>query len=79
MRQVIETLNLNCHFRPFTLCLECNQPLEARSKEQVKELVPLYVFQTQSQYMTCPACRRIYWRGTHWRAMTEKLEQFISD
>jgi len=79
MRQVIEMLNLDCHFRPFTLCLECNQPLEARSKEQVKELVPPYVFQTQSQYMACPACRRIYWRGTHWRAMTEKLEQFISD
>ena len=33
MRQVIATLNLDCHFRPFTLCLECNQPLEARNKE----------------------------------------------
>ena len=76
MRQVIETLNLDCHFRPFTLCLECNQPLEARSKEQVKDLVPPYVFQTQSQYMACPACRRIYWRGTHWQAMTERLQKF---
>ena len=76
MRQVIETLNLGCHFKPFTLCLECNQPLEARSKEQVKELVPPYVFQTQSQYMACPACRRIYWRGTHWQAMTERLQKF---
>jgi len=76
MRQVTETLNLNCHFRPFTLCLECNQPLEVRSEEQVKELVPPYVFQTQSQYMACPACRRIYWRGTHWQAMTERLQKF---
>ena len=40
MHQVIEALNLDCMSKPFTLCLECNQPLVARSKEQVKELVP---------------------------------------
>lgn len=78
IRQVIDTLKLNLHFRPFTLCLECNQPLEERSKEQVKDLVPPYVFQTQSQYMECLACHRIYWRGTHWQAMTRKLNKLIS-
>ena len=77
MQQVITTLNLNCHYGPFTICLECNQPLQERSKQQVKDLVPPYVFQTQSQFMECPACHRIYWRGTHWQAMTKKLERFI--
>ncbi len=77
MHQVIETLNLDCQFRPFTICLECNQTLVVRSKEQVKDLVPPYVFQTQSQYMECPTCQRIYWRGTHWQAMTERLKQFM--
>ncbi len=75
-RQVVETLNLDCQFKPFTICLECNQPLVERSKQQVKDLVPPYVFQTQSQYMECPACYRIHWRGTHWKAMTERLEKF---
>ncbi len=78
MHQVIDTLNLDCQLRPFTICLECNQPLLARSREQVKDLVPPYVFQTQSQYMECPACHRIYWRGTHWQAMTKKLEKFMT-
>jgi len=77
MRQVIDTLNLDCPFRPFTICLECNQPLLERSKEEVKDRVPPYVFKTQNQYMECPACHRIYWRGTHWQAMTKKLEKFI--
>jgi len=77
MRQVVETLNLDCQFRPFAICLECNQPLVARTKQQVQDRVPPYVFQTQSQYMECPACRRIYWRGTHWQAMNKKLEKFI--
>ena len=72
--QVIKALNLDCHFNPFTLCLECNQPLIKRSIEQVEGLVPPYVFKTQKQYMQCPACHRIYWQGTHWQRMTEKLE-----
>jgi len=76
MHQVIETLNLDCQFRPFAICLECNQPLVERSKQQVKDLVPPYVFQTQSQYMECPVCHRIYWRGTHWQAMTRRLNRF---
>jgi len=76
MHQVIDTLSLDCRFRPFTVCLECNQPLQEKSKQEVKELVPPYVFQTQSQYRECPNCHRIYWRGTHWQAMTARLEQF---
>jgi len=77
IRQVVQTLKLDFQSRPFTLCLECNQPLEARSKAEVKERVPPYVFQTQSQYMECPHCRRIYWRGTHWQAMTRKLQRLM--
>ena len=77
MRQVVETLTLDCQFRPFTVCLECNQLLEKRSKQEVQARVPPYVFKTQGQYMECPSCHRIYWRGTHWEAMTKKLEKFI--
>jgi uncharacterized protein with PIN domain len=77
MRQVIDELDLGSQFRPFTLCLECNQALEEKSKGEVKELVPPYVFKTQSQFTQCPACHRIYWRGTHWQAMSKRLKQFI--
>ena len=78
MRQLMDTLNLNRHFRPFTLCLECNQPLVERSREEVKDRVPPYVYKTQTQYMECPVCHRIYWRGTHWQRMTRKMEKFAS-
>ena len=75
LRKVIETLNLDCQFSPFTICLECNQPLVEKSKDEVKDRVPAHVFQTQNQYMECPTCQRIYWRGTHWEAMSRKLER----
>jgi len=75
MQQLMATLELNKNLRPFTLCLECNHPLVERSREEVKDRVPPYVYKTQTQYMECPACRRIYWRGTHWEAMKRKLEK----
>jgi len=74
VQEVVKPLNLNYHFRPFSLCLECNQALIARDKVEVQNLVPAHVFETQIQYTECPACHRIYWQGTHWRAMVKKLQ-----
>ena len=79
LRQVVKTLNLGDRIKPFTLCLECNQPLVPREKEDVKELVPPYIFQTQTQYMQCPVCQRVYWRGTHWQRMSRELEKIVSE
>ena len=79
LRQVLKTLNLASQIRPFTLCLECNQPLVTKAKEEVKDLVPPYVFQTQTQYMQCPACQRVYWRGTHWQRMSRELGRIASE
>ena len=76
MKQVIAALKLDICFKPFSICLECNRTLVERSREEVRERVPPYVFKTQNQYMECPACHRIYWRGTHWQAMKRKLAKF---
>ena len=74
VREVVKTLALDYHFKPFSLCLECNEVLVARDKENVKNLVPAHVFETQSRYTQCPACHRVYWPGTHWQAMVKSLE-----
>lgn len=73
IRQVVKELNLKVP-TPFSLCPECNQSLIPREKSEIRDLVPPYVFQTQSHYMQCPSCQRIYWRGTHWQRMREELE-----
>lgn len=73
VQEVAITLKLDYHFKPFSLCLECNRPLVARDKGEVKDLVPAHVFETQTQYRQCPGCQRIYWPGTHWQAMANKL------
>lgn len=75
--QVVKTLSLDWQSGQFTRCLECNQKLVPRTQEEVKELVPPYVFRTQNQYMQCPSCLRVYWRGTHWQRMRGELERLI--
>ncbi|MCL0088547.1 Mut7-C RNAse domain-containing protein [Dehalococcoidia bacterium] len=77
LRQVVETLHLEWGSDPFSLCLECNEPLIPRRKEEVRDLVPPYVLQTQEQYVQCPGCNRIYWRGTHWQRMREELAELL--
>lgn len=73
--QVMKKLNLDCHLNQFTRCMECNHSLVPRNKEEVKDLVPPFVWRTQNQYMQCPLCHRIYWRGTHWQRMNAELNE----
>ena len=79
IRQLLAEFDLTAPARPFTLCLECNEPLVRRSREEVTGRVPPYVFATQTQYTECPACRRVYWRGTHWQAMKKRLEELTGE
>ena len=74
VQEVVESLSLDYDFKPFSRCLECNQALAGRDKEYVKHSVPARVFEMQTQYTQCPACRRVYWPGTHWQAMRRKLQ-----
>lgn len=75
LRQVVTVLALDSGGRAFTRCIECNQPLEPRLPDDVRGLVPPYVYQTQQEYAQCPSCRRIYWQGTHWENMRRELER----
>jgi uncharacterized protein with PIN domain len=72
--QVINTFNLKS-VKPFSRCLECNAVLIEVLPDTVHGLVPTYVFEIQKQFMQCPVCRQVYWRGTHWQKMLETIEK----
>jgi uncharacterized protein with PIN domain len=75
--RVINELGLKELTRPLTRCLECNTPLAEITREEAWGRVPQYVYQTQTRFVACPGCRRIYWRGTHWHAMQKRLAGLI--
>lgn len=67
IKQVLKDLNLKPKKQDlFSRCVICNQILEPAEKNKIKKLVPAYVFKTQQEFVRCPQCNKIYWKGTHW-------------
>lgn len=73
-REVMRAIPLDTT-RAFTRCLECNAMLEETGRQAARDLVPPYVYQTHTRFKRCPACGRVYWRGTHWAQMTGTLDE----
>jgi uncharacterized protein with PIN domain len=59
----------------FTVCLVCNEPLESVPKDDIRDDVPEYVFETQESFRKCPKCGKIYWPATHREHALEFLRQ----
>ena len=57
-------------------CAVCNGELALVPKETVAARVPPYVWRTQEEFRECQDCRRVYWRGTHWRRIAAKVAQW---
>lgn len=72
LRQVVRELGLDGE-AALSRCLECNVALETRSRAAVEHRVPPYVRASQDRFAECLRCGRIYWPGTHWRRMQERL------
>lgn len=71
--EVFQRYRLAARAQPFTRCLACNAPLRPIDKAEVAGRVPPGVFQRQSRFSTCVACRRIFWEGSHWQRMKDVL------
>lgn len=79
MKELLGKFEISGALNPFSLCIECNLPLVARSKDAVAGKVPPYVFMTKEIFNECPGCRRIYWRGTHWEAMKRTIVELVGE
>jgi uncharacterized protein len=75
LEQVIATCHLDPLTRLFTRCGQCNELLTEVKKEEVRDHVPVYVWQTQPEFRQCPGCRRIFWGATHKEHVITELRQ----
>ncbi len=78
IQQVIDALQIGeKQLKPLIRCIECNQALIPIKRSDIKDRVPPYVYRTQKQFVECPICHRIYWKGTHWQAMRDRIENVV--
>lgn len=79
LREIVERLQLAANARPFTLCLNCNEPLRQAEKESVLDRIPPKAARYYERFRTCDSCGGIFWEGSHWKRMRELLGKLMPD
>lgn len=76
LRQVVQEKGLRVNSNAsFQRCPVCNEVLRMTSPGSVKGRVPEYVLSRHGACLRlCPACGRIYWRGTHPERMLAQMK-----
>lgn len=55
-------------------CVGCNQILEIIPPSQAGPRVPHFVATHYTHFTGCPNCGRLYWAGTHWAHIQQRLK-----
>ncbi len=72
IREVAAVLPLRL-IHPLSRCSLCNSVLLPVSRDAIEELVPVGVRSRHEEFWRCPSCQRVYWQGSHWDKMVERL------
>ena len=66
-------------FREFGLtlrgprCMSCGGELRRGSKEALRERIPPRTYSWLDEYFVCSRCGKLFWHGTHWQRIVERL------
>ena len=74
LEQLLSDLDLDIEGLP-PRCVRCNTVLEVIERGEVRGRVPSYVFHRHGDFTLCSQCDKVYWRGTHWRRVREKVDE----
>jgi len=58
-------------------CTHCNTILADVAFEEVADKLPKLVRERKPEIKQCPACKHLYWRGTHYRNFMDELKYVI--
>jgi len=75
LAQVLQTMDLEPRVGNGIRCPLCNRTLQNIPRKAVQEVVPRYVWATHHDFSRCPGCGRIFWKGTHWNRIRERLRR----
>jgi len=56
-------------------CPKCNSMVMAVSKDAVVKEIPELTAAHYDNFWKCVGCGQVYWRGAHWKRITETLEE----
>ena len=56
-------------------CSACNGDLVDLPKEDAKAEVPEGAWEANSKFWKCSKCQKVYWKGTHWNGIMERMRK----
>lgn len=59
-----------------TRCAICNTELTKVSKKDVSSFLPENVFKRHREFFFCNKCKKVYWRGNHWKRLRKLIYSF---
>ncbi len=77
-RETIRRFDLRGSVQPFQRCLSCNALLEHAEKANILPLLPPRVRESQTEFLQCPACRKVFWQGSHYARMKELVDKLLA-
>ncbi len=76
--EVLKRFDLFGSCLPLQRCMRCNVILNKAEKENVLDRLPPRVKIAFHEFQECPACRRVYWKGSHYERMTEFIASVLA-
>ncbi|MCX7994497.1 MAG: Mut7-C RNAse domain-containing protein [candidate division WOR-3 bacterium] len=77
LKTIIENFDLTNKLTLFSRCIRCNEPLKEVLKEEIRRLIPYYTYKNFNEFVRCPKCLRIYWKGSHYERMSQEIKKLI--
>jgi len=74
LREVVRHFGLSGAMAPFQRCLRCNSLLQPTVKQDVEGRLPPRTRKLFNDFHLCPACGRIYWKGSHYEHMQRLVD-----
>lgn len=76
---LVRRLQLCRLMRPFTRCTACNAPVQGVSREAIAASLPPAAGRLHETFWRCDGCGRVYWQGSHWRAMAGRVARLCAE
>ena len=73
--EIVQRYNLAGQITPFRRCLRCNTLLQSVSKTDILDRLQPLTIRYYNDFVLCPGCQQIYWKGTHYEHMQGIIEE----
>ena len=77
--EIVRRFDLKSCIKPFVRCLACNGLIKKINKTKIVPRLPAGVLSYYQEFFQCSNCKKIYWQGSHFRKMQEKISLIIRD